>query len=44
MPKNVFGEELIPCCYEPMTGFYRDGFCRTDEADGGRHVVCAIMT
>lgn len=27
-----------------MTGFYRDGFCRTDEHDQGRHVVCAIMT
>ena len=44
MAKNIFGEELIPCCYEPMTGFYRDGFCRTDDADGGKHVVCAIMT
>jgi uncharacterized protein len=27
-----------------MTGFYRDGFCHTDEHDQGRHVVCAIMT
>lgn len=27
-----------------MTGFYRDGYCRTDEWDGGRHVVCAVMT
>ncbi len=42
--KNIFGEPLIPCCYEPLTGFYRDGFCRTDEQDTGRHVVCAIMT
>lgn len=44
MPKNIFGQPLIPCCYEPLTGFYRDGFCRTDVQDGGRHVVCAIMT
>ena len=44
MPKNVFGEALIPCCYEPLTGFYRDGYCRTDVYDSGRHVVCAIMT
>lgn len=44
MPTNVFGEALIPCCYEPLTGFYRDGYCRTDIYDGGRHVVCAIMT
>jgi uncharacterized protein len=27
-----------------MTGFYRDGFCRTDDQDAGRHVICAIMT
>ncbi|NJM15765.1 MAG: DUF2237 domain-containing protein [Bacteroidales bacterium] len=44
MAKNVFGENLIPCCYEPVTGFYRDGFCRTDDLDVGRHTVCAIMT
>jgi uncharacterized protein len=29
---------------DPITGFYRDGLCRTDEHDGGQHVVCAIMT
>lgn len=44
MAKNIFGEDLIPCCYEPLTGFYRDGLCRTDPLDGGRHVVCAVMT
>jgi len=44
MPNNVLGRELGSCCTSPMTGFYRDGFCRTDEADQGRHVVCAIMT
>ena len=32
------------CCFEPRTGFYRDGFCRTGEEDLGTHVVCAIMT
>ena len=42
--KNIFGEKLIPCCTNPMTGFYRDGFCRTDAFDEGRHVVCAQMT
>lgn len=42
--KNVFGQALIPCCYKPLTGFFRDGFCRTDEADRGTHVVCAVMT
>jgi len=44
MPRNIFGETLIPCCYEPMTGYFRDGFCRTDDSDRGTHVVCAIMT
>jgi uncharacterized protein (DUF2237 family) len=27
-----------------MTGFYRDGHCRTGPMDRGRHVVCAVMT
>ena len=43
-PKNVLGNDLIPCCLENMTGWYRKGSCQTDEADHGRHVVCAIMT
>jgi uncharacterized protein len=42
--KNIFGESLIPCCTKPVTGFYRDGFCRTNEEDNGKHVVCAIVT
>ena len=42
--KNVFGEPLMSCCTSPMTGFFRDGFCRTDQNDRGRHVVCAIVT
>lgn len=44
MPNNVLGRELQPCCFEPKTGFYRDGFCKTGEEDIGTHVVCAIMT
>ncbi len=40
MPKNVLGEPLEACCYQPMTGFYRDGFCRTGAGDAGVHVVC----
>ena len=31
------------CCYSPKTGYFRDGFCRTDASDFGRHVVCAEM-
>jgi uncharacterized protein (DUF2237 family) len=42
--RNVLGGALTSCCTEPMTGFYRDGHCRTGPGDSGSHVVCAIMT
>jgi uncharacterized protein len=42
--RNVLGGELQCCCTAPLTGFYRDGFCRTGPIDAGRHVVCAVMT
>ncbi|MDC6387929.1 DUF2237 domain-containing protein [Maribacter sp. PR1] len=42
--KNVLGTALSACCYEPKTGFYRDGFCKTGKEDSGTHVVCAIMS
>ena len=43
-PKNVLGGELKACCTDPMTGFYRDGFCRTGPDDVGRHTVCIVTT
>ncbi|TWT47266.1 DUF2237 family protein [Botrimarina hoheduenensis] len=43
-PKNVLGKPLIGCCTDPLTGFYRDGFCRTGAGDVGVHTVCAEMT
>ena len=43
-PKNVLGTELKVCCTDPMTGFYRDGFCRTGPDDTGRHTVCILAT
>ena len=42
--RNVLGEPLAHCCSAPLTGFYRDGYCRTGNEDPGRHVVCAVMT
>jgi len=42
--KNVLGNPLEQCCTEPMTGFYRDGYCRTGADDKGTHVVAAIVT
>lgn len=42
--KNVFGEEMIPCCSDPMTGFYRDSYCNTGPGDVGVHTVCVEVT
>lgn len=44
LPKNVLGTELQLCCTDPMTGFFRDGYCRTGMQDEGLHLVCAEMT
>lgn len=41
---NLLGSALELCSEQPLTGFYRDGNCRTDELDRGRHVVCAQVT
>ncbi len=41
---NVMGEPLEPCSTDPLTGYLRDGCCKTDESDRGSHVVCAVMT
>jgi uncharacterized protein (DUF2237 family) len=43
-PRNVLGGELQSCCTDPMTGFYRDGYCRTGTEDAGRHTVCILAT
>jgi len=42
--KNVLGQELGTCCTSPMTGFYRDGCCRTGPQDLGMHVVCVEVS
>ena len=41
---NVLGGELRACCFDPLTGYYRDGSCRDAEGDAGTHVVCARVT
>lgn len=41
--KNVLGTSLAACCFEPLTGYFRDGYCNTDSSDYGTHTVCAIM-
>jgi uncharacterized protein (DUF2237 family) len=42
--RNVLGDPLIPCSTDPMTGFYRDGCCRSGDDDHGVHSVCCVMT
>ena len=42
--KNVLGEKLEPCSAEPLTGWFRDSCCNTDNNDHGVHTVCARVT
>ena len=42
--KNILGTVLQSCCIDPVTGFFRDGYCNTNQMDQGTHVVCAVMT
>lgn len=44
MAYNVLGTELVPCSYDPLTGFFRDGCCNTSDEDIGAHVVCIRAT
>jgi uncharacterized protein (DUF2237 family) len=41
---NVLGTVLVPCSYDPLTGYFRDGCCNTDEHDRGSHVICAKVS
>jgi uncharacterized protein (DUF2237 family) len=44
MERNVLGGALQPCGGEPVTGFYRDNYCRVGPEDVGVHGVCTVMT
>jgi hypothetical protein len=41
---NVLGTPLENCSCNPMTGYLRDGFCKTTADDFGTHVVCAVIS
>ena len=41
---NVLGTELMPCSYDPRTGYYRTGCCENRGDDPGLHVVCCRVT
>lgn len=42
--RSVNGEPLEVCSLEPVTGFYRDGYCNTGPEDVGSHTVCTVVT
>ena len=42
--RNVHREPLEVCSLEPLTGFYRDGYCNTGPEDLGSHTVCVVVT
>ena len=44
MNKNIFGEKLITCSNSPLTGYFRNGCCDTDNSDLGMHTVCVIVS
>ena len=41
---NIYDESLKTCSTNPMTGWFRDGYCNTDDNDEGTHTVCAELT
>ena len=43
MEKNVLGENLEICSCTPVTGWFRDGFCKYDHSDIGNHSICCVM-
>jgi uncharacterized protein (DUF2237 family) len=44
MERNALGGPLESCGTDPLTGFYRDGCCRTGPEDIGSHTVCAVVS
>jgi|SRR6056297_1045683 len=42
--RNVLGDALEPCSVDPLTGWFRDGSCRTGPDDHGSHTICAVVT
>ena len=41
---NVLGEPLLQCSTDPMTGFFRTGFCAAGPEDNGVHLVAIEVT
>ena len=41
--QNIYDEDLEICGTDPMTGYFREGYCTTDDSDNGTHTVCSKM-
>ena len=41
---NVLGTPLEACSFDPLTGWYRDGCCHSDDQGRSSHVICAKVT
>ena len=41
---SLLNSPLQVCSTNPMTGYYRDGYCKNYDDDSGTHVVCAELT
>ena len=37
---NVLGELLDPCSHDPLTGFFRSGYCAAGPENAAVHLVC----
>lgn len=42
--RNVLGGPLEGCSVDPLTGWFRDGSCRTGPDDHGSHTICAVVS
>lgn len=42
--RNVLGGPLESCSVDPVTGWFRDGSCRTGRDDLGSHTICAVVS
>ena len=40
---TVLGTPLQTGSTDPVTGWFRDGCCNTDDQDRGSHTVCCVM-
>tara|TARA_B110000305_G_scaffold148969_1_gene165322 strand:- start:68 stop:451 length:384 start_codon:yes stop_codon:yes gene_type:complete len=43
-PLNVLDEPLSVCSENPLTGFFRDGCCNTNDDDVSSHTICVEVS